>query len=123
MSATEWLRARAVELGASLCTAAVLIAGLAAGVPFLRARIPEVFLYSFCCVSAVLLRAGIDLAIRAVMLVARAFAGAHIMISPLSSASRGSCRTSGARREISRPGRGHDGWDGPLAEGRRRWDI
>jgi len=84
MSVTEWLRARAVELGASLCTAAILIAGLAVGVPFLRARIPEVFLYSFCCVSAVLVRAGLDLAVRALMLGARALQGANILISPLS---------------------------------------
>jgi len=84
MSITEWLRARAVELGASLCTAAILIAGLAVGVPFLRARIPEVFLYSFCCVSAVLVRAGLDLAVRALMLGARALQGANILISSLS---------------------------------------
>ena len=57
MTVTAWLKARGVELGASLCTAGVLIAGLAVGVPFLRDRIPETFLYSFCCVSAVLLRA------------------------------------------------------------------
>jgi hypothetical protein len=60
-------------LGASLCTAAVLIGGLAVGVPFLLDRIPEVFLYSFCCVSAVFLRAAIDLAVRATLL------AAHIM--------------------------------------------
>ena len=81
MSATAWLQARSVELGASLCTAGILIAGLALGVPFLRARIPEVFLYSFCCVSAVLLRAAIDLAVRAVVL------GAHL-VRPLQSPSR-----------------------------------
>ncbi len=92
MSATEWLRARAVELGASLCAAAILFGGLAVGVPFLRARIPEVFLYSFCCVSAVLLRAGIDLAVRAVTLGARAFASAHILISPLSRSPAGVVR-------------------------------
>ena len=63
MNVSGWLKARSVELGASLCTAAVLIAGLAIGVPFLRARIPETILYSFCCVSAVLLRAAIDLAV------------------------------------------------------------
>ncbi len=44
---------------------AILIGGLAIGVPFLLERIPEVFLYSFCCVTAVLLRAAIDLAVRA----------------------------------------------------------
>jgi hypothetical protein len=60
-----WLKARGVELGASLCTAGILIAGLAIGVPFLRERIPETFLYSFCCVTAVLLRAVLDLAVRA----------------------------------------------------------
>jgi hypothetical protein len=71
MAVTAWLKARSVELGASLCTAAVLIGGLAVGVPFLRARIPETFLYSFCCVSAVLLRAVIDLAVRASLLAVR----------------------------------------------------
>jgi hypothetical protein len=70
MSVTDWLKARFVELGAALCTAGVLIAGLAVGVPFLRARIPETLFYSFCCVTAVLLRAGIDLAARAVTLAA-----------------------------------------------------
>lgn len=72
MTVNQWLKARSIELGASLCTAGVLIAGLAIGVPFLRARIPETFLYSFCCVTAVLLRAGIDLAVRGIALVARA---------------------------------------------------
>ena len=71
MTVTDWLKARAVELGASLCTAAVLIGGLAIGVPFLRERIPEVFLYSFCCVAAVLLRAVIDLAALASVLLTR----------------------------------------------------
>jgi hypothetical protein len=70
MTVSDWLKARSVELGASLCTAGVLIAGLAIGVPFLRARIPETFLYSFCCVSAVLLRALIDLVVRASVLAA-----------------------------------------------------
>jgi hypothetical protein len=69
MTVTDWLKARSVELGASLCTAGVLVGGLAIGVPFLRERIPETFLYSFCCVSAVLLRAVIDLAVRASVLV------------------------------------------------------
>ncbi|HEV3461398.1 MAG TPA: hypothetical protein VG413_05110 [Candidatus Dormibacteraeota bacterium] len=71
MTVTDWLKARGIELGASLCTAAVLIGGLAIGVPFLRERIPEVFLYSFCCVAAVLLRAVIDLAVRATILAVR----------------------------------------------------
>ena len=71
MTVSAWLKTRAVELGAALCTAAVLIAGLAIGVPFLRARIPETFLYSFCCVSAVILRAAIDLAVRGTALAVR----------------------------------------------------
>ena len=71
MTVTAWLKARGVELGASLCTAGVLIAGLAVGVPFLRDRIPETFLYSFCCVSAVLLRAVLDLTVRGTLRVAR----------------------------------------------------
>ncbi len=71
MTVNDWVRARSVELGASLCTAAVLIAGLAIGVPFLRARIPETLLYSFCCVSAVFLKAAIDLAVRGAAIAAR----------------------------------------------------
>lgn len=71
MTVRAWVGARSVELGASLCTAAVLIGGLALGVPFLLDRIPEVFLYSFSCVAAVLLRAAIDLAVRATVLAAR----------------------------------------------------
>ena len=92
MSATAWLQARTVELGASLCTAGILIAGLALGVPFLRARIPEVFLYSFCCVSAVVVRAGLDLAVRGLMLGARAVQSRHILISPLSRSPAGVVR-------------------------------
>ncbi len=76
MTVTGWLKARSVELGASLCTAGVLVGGLAIGVPFLRERIPETFLYSFCCVSAVLLRAVIDLAVRASVLAARSLQSA-----------------------------------------------
>ena len=71
MTVTGWIKARCVELGASLCTAGILMAGLALGVPFLRERIPETFLYSFCCVSAVLLRAAIDLAVRGTAFAAR----------------------------------------------------
>lgn len=65
MSAAEWLRLRAVELAAAGATASLLVGGLAAGVPFLLDRIPEVFLYSFCCLAAVLLHAVLDLALRA----------------------------------------------------------
>jgi hypothetical protein len=71
MTVRDWVTARSVELGASLCTAGVLIGGLAIGVPFLRDRIPEVFFYSFCCVSAVLLRASLDLAVRGAALAVR----------------------------------------------------
>ena len=71
MTVITWLKARGVELGASLCTASILIAGLAIGVPFLRARIAETFLYSFCCVSAVLLRAMLDLTVRGMVRAAR----------------------------------------------------
>ncbi len=71
MTVNAWVTARSVELGAALCTAAILIGGLAIGVPFLLERIPEVFLYSFCCVTAVLLRAAIDLAVRASVLAVR----------------------------------------------------
>ena len=71
MSSSIWLKARAAELGAALCTATLLIGGLAIGVPFLRARIPETFLYSFCCVSAVIVRAGLDLVARGIVLAVR----------------------------------------------------
>jgi hypothetical protein len=71
MSVSIWLKERLVELGASLCTAGILIAGLALGVPFLRERIAETFLYSFCCVSAVLLRAMLDLTVRGTVRAAR----------------------------------------------------
>ena len=71
MTVMAWLKARGVELGASLCTAGILLAGLAVGVPFLRERIAETFLYSFCCVSAVLLRALLDLTARGMVRVAR----------------------------------------------------
>ncbi|HET9849942.1 MAG TPA: hypothetical protein VFR68_15505 [Candidatus Dormibacteraeota bacterium] len=83
-SPIAWLKARAVELGAALCTAGVLIGGLALGVPFLRARIPETFLYSFCCVSAVLLRAVLDLAARGALLAVRRVRPANIVIPALS---------------------------------------
>jgi hypothetical protein len=76
MTVRAWVAARSVELGASLCTAAVLIGGLAIGVPFLRERIPETFLYSFCCVAAVLLRALIDLAVRVTLLAAHSLRAA-----------------------------------------------
>jgi hypothetical protein len=76
MTVNIWVKERFVELGASLCTAAVLIAGLAIGVPFLRERIAETFLYSFCCVSAVLLRAMIDLTVRGTVRAARAISSA-----------------------------------------------
>jgi hypothetical protein len=79
MTVTAWLKARGVELGASLCTASILIAGLAIGVPFLRERIPETFLYSFCCVSAVLVRALLDLAVRGTARAARTFYSAEPM--------------------------------------------
>jgi hypothetical protein len=65
MTAGEWLRLRAVELAAAGATAALLVGGLAAGVPFLLDRIPEVFLYSFCCLAAVVVHALLDLGLRA----------------------------------------------------------
>lgn len=79
-----WLKARAVELGAACCTAGVLIGGLAIGVPFLRARIPEVFLYAFCCISAVFLRAALDLVVRGALYAARHAAAGSILIPSLS---------------------------------------
>jgi hypothetical protein len=76
MSIGVWLRLRGVELLASLCAAALLVGGAAAGIPYLRARIPEIFIYSFCCVAAVLLRAVIDLAIRGSLVLVHAVHGA-----------------------------------------------
>lgn len=64
MSAREWLAVRGVELLAALFVGAVLITGLAVGVPFLRARIAEVMLYSVACVGAVILRSVLDLMAR-----------------------------------------------------------
>lgn len=84
MTPLAWLKARAVELGAAACTAGVLIAGLAVGVPFLRARIPEVFLYGFCCISAVILRALIDLGVRSVVFATHRVAPNGIVIPVLS---------------------------------------
>ena len=78
------LRARGLQLGAALCTAALLIGGLAIGIPFLRARIPETFLYSFCCISAVLLRAALDLGAWGIVLAARRVRPAPMVISPVS---------------------------------------
>jgi hypothetical protein len=71
MSVAYWLKARSVELAAASCTAVILVGGLAIGVPFLRERISETFLYSFCCVSAVFLRAAIDLVVHATALAVR----------------------------------------------------
>lgn len=69
--ASEWLRMRGIELLAACATAGLLIGGLAIGVPYLRDRIPEVFLYSVCCVGAVLVRAALDLVTQAVLLSTR----------------------------------------------------
>lgn len=71
MTVAEWLRLRGVELGAAGAAAALLLGGLAAGVPFLLDRIPEVFFYSFCCIAAVVLHAVIDLGLRGLRAVAR----------------------------------------------------
>jgi hypothetical protein len=80
----QWLKTRAVELGAALCTAGVLVGGLAAGVPFLRARIPETMLYSACCIAAVLFRAMIYLAAEAAVRAAHVLRPGQIVIAPLS---------------------------------------
>jgi hypothetical protein len=72
MDVRDWIEVRGVELLSSLCAVGLLIAGLAAGLPFLRARIAEVFLYSVCCISAVLLHAALDLAARGVRYLGRA---------------------------------------------------
>jgi hypothetical protein len=49
---------------AALTTGAVLLGGVAAGVPFLRERVAEAIVYSLCCVFAVLLRSLIDLLVQ-----------------------------------------------------------
>jgi hypothetical protein len=72
MTIGEWLRLRGVELAAACFTAGLLIGGLAAGVPILLDRIPEVFFYSFCCIAAVVLRAVLDLAGRGALAVLHA---------------------------------------------------
>jgi hypothetical protein len=84
MTPASWIRARLVELGAAVVTAGLLIGGLAIGVPFLRARIPETFFYSFCCVTAVLLRAALDLGARTVVFAVRRIRPANIVIPALS---------------------------------------
>lgn len=75
MGVREWAELRLVEMLASLCAVGLLTAGLAAGVPFLTARIAEVFLYSVCCLSAVVLHAGLDLGFRGALWLARGAAG------------------------------------------------
>ncbi len=64
MSAREWLWHRTTELMGASCVAAVLIGGLWVGIPFLRARIAEVFFYSAACLGAIILRSVIDLFVR-----------------------------------------------------------
>jgi fucose permease len=83
MSPSTWLQAQAAALGAAVSTAAVLMSGLAIGLPFLRARIAETFLYSFCCVTAVVLRAVLDLAVRVVALATRSLRPAVPVVTSL----------------------------------------
>ena len=64
MGTREWLQRRGVELLAALTTASILLGGVAAGVPFLRERVAEALIYSFCCVSAVVVRGLLDLLAR-----------------------------------------------------------
>src|SRR5256886_11625697 len=63
MTVNAWLKARAVELGAALCTATILIGGLAICVPFLVQCLPDGFLSSLRCETAALLLATIYLAL------------------------------------------------------------
>jgi fucose permease len=88
VSVNLWLRDRLVELGASLCTAGVLIIGVAIGLPFLRARIAETFLYGFCCVSAVLLRAVLILTVRGTVWAVRTVYSAALLPVPTLGPSR-----------------------------------
>lgn len=64
MRAREWLWQRSTELLGAICVAAILISGVWVGIPFLRARVAEVFFYSVSCLSAVVLRILVDLMIR-----------------------------------------------------------
>jgi hypothetical protein len=82
MGVREWAELRLVELLASSCAVALLIGGLAAGLPFLRERIAEVFLYSTCCLSAVVLHATIDLGFRCVRCLARVVASPAATATP-----------------------------------------
>ena len=84
MTAGTWLKERLVELAAAICTASVLIGGLAVGVPFLRSRIAETFLYSFCCIAAVFVRAGLDLGARSLVFATQHAVPRHIVIPALS---------------------------------------
>ena len=84
MTAEVWLKARLVEFGAAICTASVLIGGLVIGVPFLRSRIAETFLYSFCCIAAVLVRAALDLGVRSILFATQRAVPRHIVIPALS---------------------------------------
>ena len=84
MTPVLWLKARAVELAAAFVTAGILIGGLALGVPFLVARVPEVFLNAFCCVAAVILRAALDLAVRGALLAGRQLPVRNMVIPVIS---------------------------------------
>jgi hypothetical protein len=64
MTPWQWIEIRGAELLAALVTCSFLVGGVWVGVPFLRARIGEVFLYSFCCLTATVLHAAWDLAVR-----------------------------------------------------------
>lgn len=82
MGVRDWAELRLVELLASTFAVALLIAGLAAGLPFLRERIAEVFIYSACCLSAVVLHAAIDLGFRSLRCLARAIASPAANATP-----------------------------------------
>ena len=73
---------RGVELLAAIFVAAILIGGLAAGVPFLGSRIAEVILYSVACVAAVILRSALDLVAQGIVLLGQA-GRAVIRLRPL----------------------------------------
>jgi hypothetical protein len=64
MTAWEWVQIRGAELLAAAATAGLLVGGVWVGIPFLRERIAEVFLYSFCCVTATVVHTVWDLAMR-----------------------------------------------------------
>ena len=92
MDTREWLHRRGVELLAAFTTAAILVGGVAAGVPFLRERVAEALIYSFCCVGAVVVRGLLDMLVR----------GGYVILLLSSQLRARAMMRSGARQGIAR---------------------